>query len=96
MYSRKSADVLDAQRVGILRRHAGALRDRRQAELLRVAALGPHGRPAVLQDEADDVVFGPHHVPQHPGDRVGLRVPAGDGVQLIRGQTVEALVEHAV
>src|SRR5438477_408508 len=51
----KEVDVLDPERVRLLRRHTGALCHRRQAELLGVASLGPHGRATVLQDEA-------HHV----------------------------------
>ena len=78
--------------MGIFRRHAGALRDFVEAELLEVAAVDPDGGFAVLQDEVNDVVFGADVVPEGVADVVQRRVWR-EPVNLIRGQVLGGSID---
>src|SRR4030095_8718241 len=89
-------DVLQAQGLGVRRRHARALSHRRQAELLRVPAFRPHGRAAILQHESHDVVLSPRVVPEDPRERVRLGVIRGHRMELGGSQVGDRLVQHSV
>src|SRR2546426_2443377 len=92
----EQGNVLQAERLGVLGRHARALSHRRKPELLGVPAFRPDGRPALLQHEAHHVVLGPRVMPKDPRQRVRLRVTGGHGVELRRGQVDERFVQHPV
>src|SRR5204863_7384794 len=69
-------NVLEPKRLRLRRRHPRALGHRRQAEPLRVAALGPHGRTTTLEHEAHDAVLRPRVVPEAPRNRIRLGLTA--------------------
>src|SRR5678816_1018877 len=89
-------DVADAQRVSVRRGHAGALGRRGHAELVRIAAFHPDGRPAVLDHPANDIVLGANVVPDTPADGIGRRVATGHRVELLGREIGQRLVEARV
>jgi hypothetical protein len=65
-----------------------------QAQLFVVAALEPHRRLAILEDEVDDVVLRPRFMPEREGDAVV--VARGQVVPLLLGKVAHCPLEDAV